>query len=264
MPGFGRDGISSLPPAGWYQDPSCQSVVRYWDGNSWSRDQVRTASASSAVSVTSPANPNPGSWRPVTAQSGAAINGTSVPPEAPPPSRPARTRGRRLGWGIALAVALLAAGAAGVLTLLTVWPGTASSPAEQYVELANRSDATEAPIQRDLNAGIASGPNPARYRRDLQAFAVSYRNFDRALAKLRLTGRAAGDAIVLIATQEMIARGFDQIAAAPDCACSVAAEIGPFQSIRIAAIAHLRADLGLAPAPTLAPPLKATAPAPAA
>ena len=63
MPRSGSDGIGVLPPAGWYEDPTCPSVVRYWDGSLWSPDQVRTASV--ADSVPAPDNASPESWPPV-------------------------------------------------------------------------------------------------------------------------------------------------------------------------------------------------------
>jgi Protein of unknown function (DUF2510) len=254
MPGIGRDGISSLPPAGWYQDPTCPGVVRYWDGHAWSLDQVRTTPAADAV--VSPASPNLDRLLPGSARRGGGVNEPSAIPEGAPSLRPARSR-RRWGWGIAVVAAILGAGAAGVVTVLTLWPGTASSPAEQYAALADRSNAAQVPLQRDLNAAIAPPANPAQYRRALKAWAVYYRSFDRELTGLHLPGRAGGDAVVLVAAQEMIARGLDQIAAAPNCGCTVAAEIGPFQSIKVSASARLRSDLGLPPVPITAPALKA-------
>lgn len=59
------DRVSVLPPPGWYEDPTCSSVVRYWDGSSWSPDQVRTAP--SARSAPTLAHPSVEPWPPAPA-----------------------------------------------------------------------------------------------------------------------------------------------------------------------------------------------------
>src|SRR5580704_8676748 len=66
MSGSRTDGNAVLPPAGWYEDPTCRSVVRYWDGRSWSPDQVRAAPAE--VAVLAPGNASVESWSPVSTQ----------------------------------------------------------------------------------------------------------------------------------------------------------------------------------------------------
>src|SRR5271157_4743833 len=65
MSGFGRSQLGGLPPAGWYEDPTCPSVVRYWDGAAWSSDQVCTALVGSAPK---PAASTQESWGSVTTQ----------------------------------------------------------------------------------------------------------------------------------------------------------------------------------------------------
>lgn len=35
-------GSSSLPPAGWYDDPDAPGVRRYWDGRNWTDSRVTT------------------------------------------------------------------------------------------------------------------------------------------------------------------------------------------------------------------------------
>jgi hypothetical protein len=236
-----------LPPPGWYPDPSCAEVVRYWDGQAWSLDEVRRA-----------APPRPDAVGPdaLSAWRAAPIQGLTSEPvaDAVEPTRPIRSSRRRWGWVFAAALSLTLGGGAVVVLAAASRP----SPAQEYQALADRYNASEAPTIRDLGLEANAGVTPG-FRHDLQILAASFRSFDRDLADLHLPGQAGADASLVILNDDNIAHGFDEIAADPGCGCTVSAEIAPFESMRAQAVAKLRSDLGLPPPPNNASPIPSSA-----